>query len=240
MPALLTLAGVLAIVAGIAAIAFPFVDRLPRPFDIVVLMMAAGGLVAVGGFALIGLGAVVARLQRIRDAIEMQVFSHAPTPSAEVRPKSGAPEPSVVPAPSAGIAAVEAALAGSGPEKPAAAPPVPSPAAPDALHGPAAQPPANAAAEWPHVTAADRMVLPDGNGQAPVGPLNATAAGGSSVPPVAAQDGSPSPVRVLKSGVIEGMAYTLYSDGSVDAELPEGTRRFASISEWRTHLRVGG
>jgi hypothetical protein len=44
-------------------------------------------------------------------------------------------------------------------------------------------------------------------------------------------------VRVLKSGVIEGMAYTLYSDGSVDAEMRGGTVHFASIAEWRARLR---
>jgi hypothetical protein len=32
------------------------------------------------------------------------------------------------------------------------------------------------------------------------------------------------------------MAYSLYSDGSIEAELPEGTMRFGSIDELRTHL----
>ena len=41
---------------------------------------------------------------------------------------------------------------------------------------------------------------------------------------------------VLKSGVIEGMAYTLYADGSIDAELAEGTVKFNSIPDLRTHL----
>jgi len=45
--------------------------------------------------------------------------------------------------------------------------------------------------------------------------------------------------QVLKSGVIEGMAYTLYADGSVEAELPDGTRHFASIADWRAYLREG-
>jgi hypothetical protein len=42
---------------------------------------------------------------------------------------------------------------------------------------------------------------------------------------------------VLKSGVIEGMAYTLYADGSVDAELPTGMMHFVSIGDWRAHMR---
>lgn len=44
------------------------------------------------------------------------------------------------------------------------------------------------------------------------------------------------PVSVLKSGVVEGMAYTLYSDGSIEAQLPQGTLRFGSISALRSHI----
>jgi hypothetical protein len=43
-------------------------------------------------------------------------------------------------------------------------------------------------------------------------------------------------VSILKSGVVDGMAYTLYSDGSIEAEMPQGTMRFASIMELRAHL----
>ena len=43
-------------------------------------------------------------------------------------------------------------------------------------------------------------------------------------------------VTVLKSGVVDGMAYSLYSDGSIEAQMPEGMMRFASIDELRTHL----
>ena len=41
---------------------------------------------------------------------------------------------------------------------------------------------------------------------------------------------------VLKSGVVNGMPYTLYSDGSIEAQLPEGTLRFGSITELRNHI----
>jgi hypothetical protein len=43
-------------------------------------------------------------------------------------------------------------------------------------------------------------------------------------------------VAILKSGVIDGMAYTLYTDGSIEAELPQGTMRFATIDQLRMHL----
>jgi len=43
-------------------------------------------------------------------------------------------------------------------------------------------------------------------------------------------------VSVLKSGVVDGMAYTLYSDGSIEAQLPQGILRFGSITELRNHI----
>ncbi|MFZ5740191.1 MAG: hypothetical protein ACOY6K_25255 [Pseudomonadota bacterium] len=43
-------------------------------------------------------------------------------------------------------------------------------------------------------------------------------------------------VTVLKSGVVDGMAYSLYSDGSIEAQMPEGMMRFESIDELREHL----
>jgi hypothetical protein len=52
----------------------------------------------------------------------------------------------------------------------------------------------------------------------------------------AARSEEPPPVTVLKSGVVDGMAYSLYSDGSIEAQMPEGMMRFASIDELRSHL----
>jgi hypothetical protein len=46
----------------------------------------------------------------------------------------------------------------------------------------------------------------------------------------------PQAVTVLKSGVVDGMAYSLYSDGSIEAQMPEGMMRFGSIDELRAHL----
>jgi hypothetical protein len=47
---------------------------------------------------------------------------------------------------------------------------------------------------------------------------------------------APDSVTVLKSGVVDGMAYSLYSDGSIEAQMPEGMMRFASIDALREHL----
>jgi hypothetical protein len=55
-------------------------------------------------------------------------------------------------------------------------------------------------------------------------------------PAPAGRSEEPAPVTVLKSGVVDGMAYSLYSDGSIEAQMPEGMMRFASIDELRSHL----
>jgi hypothetical protein len=70
------------------------------------------------------------------------------------------------------------------------------------------------------------------------GPAAAAAPVSQAVPRVVASEPAP-PVSVLKSGVVEGMAYTLYSDGSIEAQLPQGTLRFGSITELRHHIESG-
>jgi hypothetical protein len=54
--------------------------------------------------------------------------------------------------------------------------------------------------------------------------------------PVRAEPAPAEPPQVVKSGVVDGMAYTLYADGSIEANLPEGTVRFGSIAELRAHI----
>ena len=49
-------------------------------------------------------------------------------------------------------------------------------------------------------------------------------------------DGAAAGASVLKAGVVNGMPYTLFSDGSIEAQLPEGTLRFGSITELRNHI----
>jgi hypothetical protein len=57
--------------------------------------------------------------------------------------------------------------------------------------------------------------------------------------PVPATDAAPAGPAV-RSGIIGGMAYTLYADGSIEAEMPMGTMRFASIDDLRTHVSRTG
>lgn len=62
------------------------------------------------------------------------------------------------------------------------------------------------------------------------------AAAPDSFKPRSAPEARAAGVAILKSGVVDGMAYTLYVDGSIEAELPQGTLRFASINDLRSHL----
>jgi hypothetical protein len=50
--------------------------------------------------------------------------------------------------------------------------------------------------------------------------------------------GEPRPASILKSGVIDGMAYTLFTDGSIEAQLAQGTMKFGSIDDLRSHLEA--
>src|SRR6516165_4724443 len=54
-----------------------------------------------------------------------------------------------------------------------------------------------------------------------------------------AQQSTPeaSAATILKSGVVDGMAYNLYTDGSIEAKLPEGTMKFGSVAELRAHIK---
>jgi len=72
--------------------------------------------------------------------------------------------------------------------------------------------------------------------RAPSGPVEANAGvAPERNPPPAPSEGQPA-VTVLKSGVVDGMAYSLYSDGSIEAQMPEGLMRFASLDELTAHI----
>ena len=115
-------------------------------------------------------------------------------------------------------------------------PPVVAPVPPPAPSGPpiaaSVAPPVQQSAPPPGPAPKTRPTPPPATDSFALG-LEAVGGHGASEPQPA------SGPQVLKSGVIEGMAYTLYADGSVDAELPDGTRHFASIAEWRAYLREG-
>jgi hypothetical protein len=112
-------------------------------------------------------------------------------------------------------------------------PPWRSPAAPPA---PREVPGSNFDAMWPAESKPPRSPM---GGEAPPMPRPEQPPREPAAPPempelpVASQ---PRAVAILKSGVVDGMDYTLYVDGSIEAVLPQGTVRFASIEELRSHL----
>jgi hypothetical protein len=59
-------------------------------------------------------------------------------------------------------------------------------------------------------------------------------------PPPAPRSGAPqngtAATTVYRSGVIDGMAYSLFMDGSIEAELPTGKVRFGTIDELQKYL----
>ncbi|QWG11685.1 DUF308 domain-containing protein [Bradyrhizobium sediminis] len=110
------------------------------------------------------------------------------------------------------------------------APPVPPPASEASVPPPATFDDAWPKPERPRAAAAP----PRRSGRTPSTFAEPGAAADRS-PPAARNDDQP-PVTVLKSGVVDGMAYSLYSDGSIEAQMPEGMMRFASIDELRSHL----
>jgi hypothetical protein len=120
---------------------------------------------------------------------------------------------------------------------PAAAEPRPAPAA--AASKSSEVPSATFENAWPQLERAPSVDAPSQrrNGRTP-STFAETAAGESGTtdrPPTAGSEDQPG-VTVLKSGIVDGMAYSLYSDGSIEAQMPEGMMRFASIDELRAHL----
>ncbi|MCK1679692.1 DUF308 domain-containing protein [Bradyrhizobium sp. 147] len=114
------------------------------------------------------------------------------------------------------------------------------PAAPDG-------PPASFEDAWPKP---ERMRPPEPPVTARRPPPRSPSIFAEAAPPPPAPEPAPSPepaaaaeqtpVTVLKSGVVDGMSYSLYSDGSIEAQMPEGMMRFASIDELRAHLDQRG
>jgi hypothetical protein len=98
-------------------------------------------------------------------------------------------------------------------------------------------PPANFEDAWPRPDRARGAEVPPQRRSNRLQPApadsNATAPAERAAPPRAEE---PPAVTVLKSGVVDGMAYSLFSDGSIEAQMPEGMMRFASIDELRAHL----
>jgi hypothetical protein len=121
---------------------------------------------------------------------------------------------------------------------PAAAASMPPPAAPPVAPPAPPKEPAPATFEdaWPQSDRARSDALRRPRTPSTFAEPSASAPAPERPAPAVGNDEEPAPVTVLKSGVVDGMAYSLYSDGSIEAQMPEGMMRFASIDELRSHL----
>jgi hypothetical protein len=255
MSVLLFGAGAFAVVVGAVLIAF----GIPiNEFSFGNTLILAGTIAFVGGLIVLSLGVVVSQLQRLAEALAtrapikssrgLDMFEPAagtrPAPARVAfppKPKAEAFEPH----PPANLMPEEPPAASYAPtlRNPDEAPvtvedevslsprhPIttPAPAAEDLDEPASGWRPAAQVAAPPRQTAYFDAMWPAESQSAKSPAAEAVAAVTTEAPARA--------VAILKSGVVDGMGYTLYVDGSIEAELPQGTLRFASINELRSHL----
>jgi hypothetical protein len=222
-------------------------------FDIGNTMISAGMTGVVGGLIVIALANVARELRAAREPNSRRSSrpAAAPAPSAPLPAGRGTPPEKPPEAPATGDLsqvlaepAAEAAKAEPRIEPTPSAPPPGDPFAParadparraaarernfDSVWAPDAAKPAAAAAR-----PAPESPRPPDAPRAAEAPRESEAV---AIRPTREAQA----VTVLKSGVIEGMAYTLYSDGSIEADLPQGMMRFPSIDALRRHLAGQG
>lgn len=256
MVIVLTVAGALTLVAGLLTLLF----AVPmRDFSFGETLLVVGSIVAGAGLIVLALAQVIREIRKLQPS-GLAVAAAAPRPEFPPRPvPPTASMPPVeppfplrrdTPAPLAGDRP-PSDVAGDVPSRPVpAAPskrnlfqrsPLPPRPAAERTEGAADQPepapdltqePApRAEVSWPERPAEGlwkrrRRTEPAATPEPPRAPqldLNTESA-------------TETRVTVLKSGVVDGMAYTLYSDGSIEAELAEGMVRFDSIEALRAHL----
>ena len=201
--------------------------------DIAAAALFCSGIVAiVGGLILIALAAAVRSLSRIAERLEIQPLPLPPI--AAVGREDPAPRPVRPPATPAPAAAKRPSLFAAWlhrAETPPNAPQKPAQSAtePEVDLAPLTRVPEEPRAPPPVAPAAPSIPAP------PVAPPIPRAVAPPLRPAAAAKNGSVEST-VYKSGVIDGMAYTLFMDGSIEAELPQGKVKFASVDELQTYL----
>jgi len=209
-------------------------------------LLVSGMVALVGGLIVISLSLVVRSLRRISERLDIQPMpllpiadiGHAappprptasairPEPAPEVAPPEPRIEPSTAPpqaegaptrtpaAPAAPKSSLLGGLFGGKPKKPVAA----------------GRNDVAALGDPNSVDLAPLTVVPERDAASKASPAPA---GNDAAPPKAEAAAGAS---VYKSGVIDGMAYTLYTDGSIEAELPQGKIHFASVEALQIYL----
>ena len=180
----------------------------------------SGIIAIVGGLILMALAVVVRSVGRIAERFEMQPLPLPPVAAvgredpgprpARAEPNGEAKRPSLL----SWFGHANAPASGTG-KPPPAAPEVP--AAPQFDLTPLTRVP-----EEPRVAVPPPIAAP----KPPAPPLR---------PPPKPAPTTPD-ATVYKSGVIDGMAYTLFMDGSIEADLPQGKVKFASVDELQKYL----
>jgi hypothetical protein len=209
-------------------------------------LFGSGALAMVGGLVLMGLAAVVRVLNRIAERLEIAPLPLPPI--AAVGREDPAPRPARpqvaagAPAPAARPSLLGWFGRGSAP--------VPATAARAAVQRAT---PAPEVVESPAVDLAPLTRVEEPRAPAPVPPPAPAPVAAPAPPPPpkpvipkpAARPAAPAPANgtpettVYKSGVIDGMAYTLFMDGAIEAELPQGRVKFGSIDELQRYLTSG-
>ena len=198
----------------------------------------SGVIAVVGGLILMALAAVVRSVGRIAERFEMQPLPLPPV--AAVGREDPGPRPARA-APNGeakrssllswfGHASAPANAPNGAAKPPPAAPDVPAAAQVDLA--PLTRVPEEPRVAVPPPLAAPPMAAP------PIAAPPAPKPPAPLRPPVrpAAPAATTPDATVYKSGVIDGMAYTLFMDGAIEAELPQGRVRFASVDELQKYL----
>ena len=236
--------GLVIVVVGLVLVA------LDLPANLAALghtLVVAGTVAAVGSLILSSLATAIRQLRRIAQTLETRPMARASAAEPEEPARTAAAPPLRAPAvepqlePSHQPEAetrIEPTVEPAPAPAPQAAAPEP---APEVAEQPAAMPsdePPLAPKPEPERTfdAVWSGSLDQPARAAPATVVTAGVAVVEAVRPAPAPPHEPEPARIFKSGVIDGMAYTLYTDGSIEAELPQGTVKFASIDELRAYL----
>jgi hypothetical protein len=208
-------------------------------------LLVAGMVALVGGLIVISLSLVVRSLRRISERLDIQPMPLPPI--ADIGHAAPPPRPTasaVRPEPAPEVAPPEPRIEpGAAPPRAEGAP-IRTPAAPAAqksslLGGLFGGKPKKsvvvgrndvAPGDPNGVDLAPLTVIPERDATSKTSP--APAGNGAAPPKADAAAGA----SVYKSGVIDGMAYTLYTDGSIEAELPQGRIHFASVEALQIYL----
>lgn len=239
MSFVLMIVGILAIALGAILIGF----GIPiNEFSLGNTLILAGTVTAMGGLVTFAVSRAVSQLSRIADLLSTRPVA---APGAGLTPAQ-VPAPVVPPpaprAPQARAQGDEFELpemvepVRPPPPRVAAAPEEPAPKGGWRPPRPSVERPAKPAEPRRAAAAPSENAFDSGWADKSAPPPQRREPVAESPAETAPPGGRPEAVTVLKSGVVDGMAYTLYTDGSIEAELAQGVVRFGSIEELRNHL----